>query len=422
MLAAAMSDAADDPFELSREETQVMLGRFAGASVADLSKTTGMPAAEVASIVQRLTSLGLIGDEPDEEPEPRAAAAPAAPAPRLVSSPPPREQHASAAPAPAIELEHHAEDDLVALLDAAMADLLPPALPPHASLPPEPVPPRRTPPRMTPATRRRFEEEAEAKPPPPEDEAAPEPSEDDRAAAEAEKGEDTREYKKLFEAKLHPLPVEQRVALAGAASGAELFALCFDPAAAVILALFDNTAANVEHARLVAFHHRDPRGLDRVLSQPGLARDPLVQRRLLRNPVLTEPALRKLLGQKRLMEIHKLSMDRDVPDRSRASARMFLRTRYLAAQAEERVDLVWATEARVLAVLVGCTFDSRMTSILCSRTYASVMMVQNLARFPATPPALLAYLMRQPIVKRQQHLRNAILQHPNTPSEAKRRM
>jgi hypothetical protein len=417
MLAVAMSD---DPFELSREETQVMLGRFAGASVADLSATTGMPATEVASIVAKLASLGLIGDEPEE-------------APRPVTAPPPaRERGWSAPPIEpvAIELEPHAEDDLVALLDAAMHDLLPPALPPHVSRPPaaatEALPPRRTPPRMTPATRRRLEEEAEADaeapPLPPEAEAAPEPSDDDRAAAEAEKVEDTREYHKLFEAKLHPLPVEQRVALAGTAQGAELFALCFDPAAAVIMALFDNTAASVEHARLVAFHHRDPRGLERVMAQPGVARDPLVQRRLLRNPALPEAALRRLLSQKRLMEIHKLTLDRDVPDRSRTSARHLLRTRYMTAPAEERVDLVWATEARVLAVLVGCTFDSRMTSILCSRTYASVMMVQNLARFPATPPALLAYLMRQPIVKRQQHLRNAILQHPNTPSEAKRRV
>ena len=76
----------------------------------------------------------------------------------------------------------------------------------------------------------------------------------------------------------------------------------------------------------------------------------------------------------------------------------------------------------MLLAVPGLTFDGRTTSLLCSKSYVSVMLVTNLARFNATPPALIAHLLRQPMVRRQQHLRNMLLQHPNTPSDAKRRM
>jgi hypothetical protein len=47
---------------------------------------------------------------------------------------------------------------------------------------------------------------------------------------------------------------------------------------------------------------------------------------------------------------------------------------------------------------------------------------QNLVRFSACPPAILVHLLRQPFVRRQQHLKNMILQHANVPSEAKRNL
>jgi hypothetical protein len=178
----------------------------------------------------------------------------------------------------------------------------------------------------------------------------------------------------------------------------------------------------VEHARLVAFHHRTARGLDELVRRPALASDPMVERRLVRNPGLDEGQFRRLMGNKRLLALYKVSLDRDVPDRSRAAARTVFRARFGTAQAEERVEVVWATEGRVLMAMAGLTFDSRTTSILCSRTYASIMLVQNLARFPATPPPLIAHLLRQPMVKRQAHLKNQLLQHPNTPADVKRRI
>ncbi len=237
----------------------------------------------------------------------------------------------------------------------------------------------------------------------------------------AEGAEETREYQKLYEAELHPLPTEERHALAGKETGARLFALCFDAEPAVIGAIFENTAATVEHARLVAFHHRTGRGLDEVMRRSHLVSDPLVHRRLLRNPSLTEAMFRRLMGSKRLLEIYKISLDRDVPERSRVTARALFRTRFTTASPEERVEIVWATEGRVLMAMAGLTFDSRTTSILCSRTYPSIMLIQSLARFPATPPQLIAHLLRQPLVKRQAHLKNQLLAHSNTPADAKRR-
>ena len=190
----------------------------------------------------------------------------------------------------------------------------------------------------------------------------------------------------------------------------------------MVTALLGNPAATLEHARLVAFHHRTARGLEEVAARPSLAADALVQRRLLRNPALGEPTLRRLMGTRRLLDVHKLGMDRDVPERTRASARALFRARFATASPDERVDVVWATEGRVLTAMTGLTFDSRTTSILCSRNYASIMLVQSLARFPATPPALIAHLLRQPLVKRQAHLKSQLLSHPNTPSDAKRRL
>jgi hypothetical protein len=399
---------ASDPFELSQEETQVMLGRYAGASIPDLARSTGMEPQRVQAIVARLSRLGLLGDDADPSP------------------PPPALEPAFEEPSPVpVEIEHHAHDDLVALLEAATLDLLP-ALPPHV----EPEAPSVSP-RRTPATRRRIEDDPPPVAPPLPiedvvpaiDDASDEPPAD-RGPDEpdAAPAQDTREYRKLFEAELRPLPVDERAALAASETGARLFALCFDPAPSVIMALFTNASAGIEHARLVAFHHRDPRGLDVLAGRPAFVSDPQVHRRLLRNPGLTEPMLRKLLAHKRLVEVHRASMDRDMPDRSRVAARGLLRAKFATAQPEERVELVWGTEGRVLILLTGATFDSRTTAILCSKTYASILLVQNLARFSATPPALLAHLLRQPLVKRQPQLKNALLQHPNTPSEAKRRV
>ena len=160
----------------------------------------------------------------------------------------------------------------------------------------------------------------------------------------AEPAEDTREYRKLYETELHPLPVEERMALAGQVTGARLFALCFDVDPKVIVALFESSAANVEHARLVALHHRTAHGLNELVRRAALLSDPLVNRRLVRNPAVDEGLFRRLMANKRLLEVHKTSLDHDVPERSRAAARTVFRSKWATAQSEEKVEIVWATE------------------------------------------------------------------------------
>jgi hypothetical protein len=347
----AMADLSGQgpPVELSAEETQVMLGRYAGASLAELAASIGLPVERVRSIAVRLARLGLIDpEEGDEEPAP---APEREPAPRRSFTPQPARAH----------------------------EEQPPPLP-------EPMP----------------EEEAEVDPAP-------------------EKPEETREYRKLFETELRPLSIDERAALAKTATGARLFALCFDPDPGVLAALLENAATTLEHARLAAFHHRDSRGLEELLARAALAADAQVSRRLIHNPATTEAMLRRLLGNKRLLEVYRLLLDRDLPERSRLAVRTLFRARYARAAPEERVELVWATEGRVLALVPDLTFDGRTTQILCTKSFVSVMLIQSLARFSAAPPALLAHLLRQPMVKRQVHLKNQLLKHPNTPSDAKRK-
>jgi hypothetical protein len=382
-----MDDPQDPgaPVELSEEETMVMLGCYAETPVAELSRSTGLPVARVETILQKLTDLGLI-----DAPEP-----PAAPEDPLAAG-----------------------DDLVALLDAAVWDLLPPPGDAAESAPGEDP--------EGPGSTRDKARPVKAARPRQEDEEAP-ASQDAPAAGEAasadpaEPAEDTRESRKLFETEIHPLPVEQRVALAGTATGARLFALCFDPDPIVIAAMFENTGTTVDHARLIALHHRMSRGLDEIASRAPLLADATVHRRLVRNPGLSEATMRRILGPKRLGDVFRVTLDRDVPERTRVAARGLLRSKFATAQPDERVDIVWSTEGRILLAVPGLTFDGRTTSMLCSKSYVSVMLVTNLARFTATPPVLIAHLLRQPLVRRQQHLRNMLLQHPNTPSDAKRR-
>jgi hypothetical protein len=381
-----MDDPSDAgaPVELSEEETAVMLGCYAETPIAELSKTTGLPAARVETIVHKLAQLGLIDAPPEAQTPPDAG------------------------------------DDLVALLDFAMQDLVPPG---EGAMEARSPPVAEEKPRPDRTTRPRPVEDRPGEGAPAEAAEAPvvELGGVDEPAEAGETAETTREYKKLFESEIHPLPVDQRVALAATTTGPRLFALCFDPEPVVISAMFENTGTTVEHARLIAFHHRG-RGLDEIASRASLVADALVHRRLVHNPALSEATMRRLLGPKRLGDVFRVTLDRDVPERTRVAARGLLRSKFATAQADERVDIVWSTEGRVLLAVPGLTFDGRTTSLLCSKSYVSVMLVTNLARFNATPPALIAHLLRQPMVRRQQHLRNMLLQHPNTPSDAKRRM
>jgi hypothetical protein len=247
---------------------------------------------------------------------------------------------------------------------------------------------------------------AEAQPP---ESQAPEPTE-----------QVVSDWRALFERQLHPLPEDQRVARARHAEEPELSALCFDPLPAVVKALLENVRLGPVHARLVARHHRNPVGLEALCARAAFTQDVGVRRWLVRNPQLPASLFRRLWAGRRLLEQYLVAQDRDVPESTRRTARELLRTRFNSATAEERVELILKTEGRVLTWLVGMAVDQRTTALLCGRTYRSVLLVQNLARWSSAPPTLVAWLLKQEVVRRQPQLRQLLLRHPNAPTEARR--
>jgi hypothetical protein len=224
-------------------------------------------------------------------------------------------------------------------------------------------------------------------------------------------------HRKLYETVLHQLAAEERAARAKVAEEPELSAFCFDPLPAVIHALLDNPRFGLMQARLVAAHHRTASGLEALAARAALAADAGVRRGLLRNPQLTAGLLRRLHGGRRLLEQHKLVVSRDVPEQTRRAARELLRARFSTAEAEERVEVLVKTEGRCLPSLAGLPIDGKTAALLCSRTYSSTLLVQNMSRWAACPPVLIAHLLKQELVRRSPALKLLLQRHPNAPAE-----
>lgn len=231
---------------------------------------------------------------------------------------------------------------------------------------------------------------------------------------------DEKTFRALFASKWQERSVDIRVSGAKAATGADLIALCFDPDPRVLAALTENTSFSIVHARLLAVHHHTTTGLEILTRRQDLLRDAMVERRLLKNPQAGDIVLGRVMNPKRLLPTYKIAIDREVPELTRVKSRGMLRTKFQSSPPEERADLVLRTEGRCLILMTGCTFDAKTTQILCGRPYNSVLFIQNLAKWPATPPGLLAHLCKQPFVKKSAPLRKLLLQHPNLPGEAKR--
>jgi hypothetical protein len=232
---------------------------------------------------------------------------------------------------------------------------------------------------------------------------------------------DELNYRHIYETRFRMLDVGLREEAARRASSGELFALCLDPSAQVVSALLDNPQFGPGHARSLAQHHATDRGLEILARRAQLLRDSHVQRRLLQNMQAPDVVLDRVLRLKRLIDVYRLSVDRDLPERNRVRVRSRLRPIFTRAEPEDRVALIMKTEGRCLVNLSGCAFDSRTTQMLCAQTIASTLFIQNLARFPATPPVLIAKLLRSAPVQRQPQLRALLMKHPNAGSEAKRR-
>jgi hypothetical protein len=241
----------------------------------------------------------------------------------------------------------------------------------------------------------------------------PEPADDEPEAA-------LGNYRQLFETRLHPLTEDERKARASGAEDPELSALCFDPVPAVIKAVMENPRTGLSHARLIVRHHRNPVGLEAVCSRAAFAADGGVRRWLVRNPQLPSGLFRRLWSGRRLMELHKVALDRDIPEGTRRTARELLRQRFSTGPAEEKAELILNTEGRSLVSLAGLPVDGKTAALLCGRTYRSPLLIQNIARWSAAPPALIAHLLKQEAVRRQPQLRMLLQRHPNAPADARR--
>jgi hypothetical protein len=241
----------------------------------------------------------------------------------------------------------------------------------------------------------------------------PEAQADDEATAATGKL-----HRALYEHALRQGTSDERVAAAALAVEPELSAWCFDPLPAVIGALLENPRAGLTHARLIARHHHNAVGLELLLRRAAFGADQGVRRALLQNPQLSVAAFRRLWQGRRPLELYSIAISREVLEQSKRGAREVLRARFSTGPAEDRVEVIVKTEGRCLNLLLGLPLDAKATALLCARTFGSTTLVQNLARWSAAPPALIAHLLRQELVKRSPMLRTLLERHPNAPHRA----
>ena len=242
---------------------------------------------------------------------------------------------------------------------------------------------------------------------------APEPTEEEQKLNE-------RNYREIYATKFHGMTADARIAAAKTASGSDLIALCFDADPRVIHAVLENHTSGLEHARWIAQQHRTKTGIEMVSRRSEFLRDALVERRLLRNPQCGDVTIGRILSPKRIGATYKIAIDRDIPELTRIKSRAALRKKWQSSPPEDRAELVLRTDGRCLTLLIGCAFDAKSTQLICAKQVVSVLLVTNFCKFPATPPAILAHLIKQPFVRKNPGLRKMLLQHPNMPGEVKR--
>ncbi len=226
-------------------------------------------------------------------------------------------------------------------------------------------------------------------------------------------------FRRLYMQELSNLEADERVALAREAKDEMLLAFCFDPDPRVIQKLLDNDKAALTHARLVAEHHRTSTGLGHLGRKAAMIRDGQVQRMLFRNPQLSDVLFEKIMQPKRMGDAYRLALSREVTERVKSRARNVFRKKFGSGTSEEKVSLILSTEGRCLSMLIGVPLDARAAAILARRPIHSTLLVQNLARWPATPPVVLLHLAKQPVVRRTPSLRDLLRRHPNAPSQLK---
>jgi hypothetical protein len=222
-------------------------------------------------------------------------------------------------------------------------------------------------------------------------------------------------HRQLFESRLHPRSEDERQRLASVAEEPELSALCFDPVPAVIHRVLENPRTGLAHARLIAANHGNPVGLEALAARSAFLSDREVQRLLLRNNQSPETMVRRLLASRPLPQIYECCQSHDLPERHRHTARGVLRGRFSGASPDERVHLILTTEGRALGTLSGMALDGRSVALLCARGATSALLVENLGGWSATPPALIAHLLKQLLVRQSPTLKLLLRRHPNCP-------
>jgi len=245
------------------------------------------------------------------------------------------------------------------------------------------------------------------------------PDDDEQPIPASGPAQERLALRRLFEERLGQLPADSRTRLASQVGDPELQALCFDPLPNVARALIDNHRFGLVHARLLAAHHSHPTGLAALQKKDVFLRDPEVQRMLLRNVQSPPVLLQRIFATRRLIELFQIAVGREMPEKNKMASREALRARWHQAASEEKVDTLFRTEGRLLAMLIGLALDQKSASIFCHRTVTSLLLVQNLARWAGTPPSVLAHLLKQAVVKNQPQVRMLIFKHPNLPSHAR---
>lgn len=424
--------------KLSAEEGFV-LSRLEGAtSVKELVALTGLDAGRVESIVGKLSAEGVVevDDSPDAGPPSSSRGFGFASTSQQASSPPSSSRMQAAAPAKPHVLLDESPD-----VDAELRAFLRGEEPPKPEQPSTPTA-EEAPEEQggageeegekallagRPAKKPDRSDESDAELPPPESQPQiPEATESDRALEETDKNvteeeqRNERAYREIYAREYAPMSKDARIKAALEVTGSDLMALCLDADPQIIHAVLQNPHSGLDHARMIAFHHRTQVGLEAVAKRQDYLKDALIQRRLLRNPQLPTTILNRIMNPKMMMEIYKVAIDREIPERTRVLTREILRKKFMVASSDEKAALLFKTEGRCLVLLVNVSLDAHATQILCSKQNYTVLFIQNLARWSATPPPLLAHLLKTQLVRRNVGLRKMLLKHPNMPSEAKK--
>lgn len=219
----------------------------------------------------------------------------------------------------------------------------------------------------------------------------------------------------IYRDKFAHLNADQRVAEASSQVGDSLLALCHDSDPRVVKMVLDNHSSGLDHARLIAKAHTSSAGLGFICNNPTLARDDRVQRNLLKNPVLTESQLRTILTPKNLKQTWKIAAGTEIAGNNKSRARGMVKEKFRTASPEEKASFIYDTDGRALILLSDAPLGEKTVALLCRRTYNSMLLIQNLAKFSKTPPKLLKRLETQSIVKNNQGLKRRIKMHPNYP-------